>query len=70
MSKRVFINNDGLWYKAKAPKDPSHAERMVVTEEFMQALKEDVPQHLIDIEAKVQQILNAQSEGKGNGTTA
>lgn len=51
--ERVFIDNDGMWYKANVAAHPNHAERPCVTQEFLEALT-DRPQHLIDVERKIQ----------------
>lgn len=51
---KAFIDNNGFFYKGTAAKDPSHAERPVVTQEFMDAMPDDgTPMLIVDIEAKV-----------------
>jgi hypothetical protein len=51
---RVFIDNNGMWYKAKEPKESSHAERSLVTVEFLAVLPEDsTPMHMVDIDAAI-----------------
>jgi hypothetical protein len=72
---KVFIDNNGFFYKAVATtgkkgevipgqaKDPSHAERPCITQEFLQALPDDgTPMLIVDIEAKVQTILSQRAE--------
>lgn len=60
MGVKIFIDNAGFFYKAldgKA-KDPSHAERPVVTKEFLQALPDDgTPMIASDIDGEVQKII-------------
>lgn len=62
---RIFIDNSGFFYKAPEAKDPSHAERPCITQEFLEALADDgTPMLIVDIEEKVRQILNTRAEKK------
>lgn len=50
---RCFINVEGKLYKANKAKDESDLEKMGVDRTMLAALTEQ-PQHMIDIEAKMQ----------------
>lgn len=54
---RVFIDDQGLWYKAKEAKSPSHVERTLVTADFIAALPEDGSgMQVIDVHSKMEKL--------------
>lgn len=63
MKRAIYIDNQGLWYKVQVEvgepkaKDPSHAHRPLVSEDFYAVLPNDgTPMHMIDIEAAIQKL--------------
>ncbi len=64
---RVFLDNEGRFYKAEEAADKSHAERPVITADFLQALPDDgSPMFSVDIDDAVQKI-NAGKEYQKSG---
>ena len=62
--KRVFIDLNGQFYKALESRDKSHAERSLITQEFLEALPDDgTPMYMVDIDTRIQQILDARANG-------
>lgn len=63
--KRVFIDLNGQFYKAAEARDKSHAERSLVTQEFLEALPDDSsPMAMLDINVRIQQILDERNAAK------
>lgn len=61
--KKVFIDDQGLWYKALTARSTSHAERPVINKDFLDALPDDGSgMHLVDIDAKIAAMKAARGE--------
>jgi len=64
---RVFIDNQGRFYKAKEAADASHAERSLVTADMLAVLPDDgTPIYQVEIDQKVKQLADRR-EGAANG---
>lgn len=59
---KVFIDNNGKFYKAKSPQDPSHAERPLVSADFLAVLPDDgTGLFMVDIDAAIKALQDGRS---------